>query len=313
MYRKRRKSQSYRSASRGRSGGSFKFIFIAVTAIAVVSALITGSVLGKNAEKAEINSFGRHNLTEFGGVRKPAEDYAGLGKLQAAYVFDEGGDRHSFKNSVGEAEGGNAVAFWVNDGAGTLFFASEFFTEEEKLVTEASSVTAEEISDIIFDRGKLSVTLFKVSSFSEGERGARIVKSAEETAILCELAVAGIDEIILFNLPDDSDLSRSVTAYLAGIEAECERANICVALSQTELSGSGATRIINATEGYADAYAADLRGLTVEQLADAVEKYAYYISNYNMRLVVSSGEETDNEAKKELFKTYGIESYIFAD
>ena len=308
MYRKRRKIKGYRGTVRVGSKGSFKFIFIAVVAIAIISALITGVVLGKNAEKSEINSFGRHNLNEFGGVDKPAADYAELDRLNGVALSDAGNDRQGFKSAVGDVVGGNAVAFWANDSEG-----KPFFTGNTSSVAAASSVTAEEIERIIYERGRLSVALFDVISFKEADQGKRIVRSAEEIALLSELVAAGIDEILLFNLPDDSDLSRSVTAYLALTEAECERANICVVLSEIALKGSGAARMINATEGYADAYAADLRGLSVEQLAGAIEKYAYFISNYNMRLIISSGEQANKDSVLALLDAYGIESYILAD
>ena len=311
MYRKRRKIQSYRGTSRGRFGGSFKFIVIAVVALAIISALITGVVLGKNAERAGIKSFGRHNLTDFGGVKKPVPNYDELGKLQAHFALPEGDDRHSFKIAVGKADGGNAIAFWVNDGEGRLCFAADILSKTTTSMTAASTVTAEEISDIISDEGKLAVALFTVSSFAEEDNALRLIKSAEETALLSEFSGAGVDEIVLFDLPDDSDLARSVTAYLSGIEAECERANICVALSQTALNGSGATRIINATEGYADAYAADLRGLFANELSEAIERYAYFISNYNMRLIVSDGEQAVKNDTVALLEAYGIESYMF--
>lgn len=313
MYRKRRKIQSYRGTSRGSFGGSFKFIVIAVIALAVVSALITGAVLGKNAEKSGVGSFGRHNLTDFGGVKEPAEDYESLGTLKAAYVISAGVDRQGFKGAVNNADEGNAIAFKTGDGVGNLFFASETAAKIGSGLTAVSTVTASEIAEIISDEGRLAVAYFYSSAFAEEDDAVRIVKAAEETALMSELASEGIDEIVVFGLPDDSDHSKNLKAYMAGLEAACGTANVCVALSNTYLGGTGATRVINATEGYADAYAADLSGLSGDGLASAIERYAYFITNYNMRLIVSAADETVKDETLTLLEAYGIESYLFVD
>ena len=176
MYRRRRKIQSYRGTARGHFGGSFKFIVIAVIAIAVVSALITGAVLGKNAEKSGVESFGRHNLTDFGGVDIPDADYVGLGVLRAELVAAAGGDRQDFKNAVNDAEDGNAIAFWANDGEGSLFFATELPAKIGSSLNVLSTVSAEEISELISNEGRLGVAYFISTAFGEEDEAKRIIK-----------------------------------------------------------------------------------------------------------------------------------------
>ena len=311
MYRKRRKIQSYHGTSRGRFGGHFKFVVVAVIALAVASALITGSVLGKNASKSKLDSFGRHNLTDFGGVKEPAEDYTALADVQASYVNAAGVDRSDFKRGVNDAADGNAIAFKANDGAGNIFFSAEVISKAVTSMTAFSTVTAEEIADAINGERKISVAYFYSTAFTWEDNGLRILKIAEELAIISELASMGIDEIVIFGLPDDSDYSRSVTAYMASVEAECETANICVALSESNMNGSGASRVISATEGYADAYAIDMSAVTGEQLGNMIEKCAYFITNYNMRLVLASSEGEARAELLALLESYGIDSYMF--
>ena len=311
MYRKRKKIQSYHKASRGRLGGQFKFIIVAVVALAVVSALITGAVLGKNASKSKLGSFGRHNLTEFGGVKEPAEDYALLSDVRASYVNSSGADRSGFKGGVKDAEDGNARAFKANDGAGNVFFAAEIISKTSTFLTVFSDVTADEITDLISDDGKISVAYFYSSAFGEDDSELGILKSAEELAVISELAKAGVDEIVIFGLPDDSDYSRRVSAYMANLEAVCETANICVALSESDMNGSGVSRLISSTEGYADAYAIDMSGVAKESLGDMIEKCAYFITNYNMRLVLANADGESRTELLALLDSYGIKSYMF--
>lgn len=311
MYRKRRKIQSYHGTSRGRFGEHFKFVVVAVIALAVVSALITGAVLGKNASKSKLDSFGRHNLTDFGGVKKPAEDYSALADIQASYVNAAGVDRSDFKRGVNDAAEGNAIAFKANDGAGNIFFSADVISKAVTSMTAFSTVTAEEISDAINGERKISVAYFYSTAFTWEDSELRILKTAEEIAIISELASAGIDEIVIFGLPDGAEYVRTVAAYMASVEAACETANICVALSEDCMNGSGASRVISATEGYADAYAIDVSAVASESLGDMIEKCAYFITNYNMRLVLANAEGEARTELLALLDSYGIESYMF--
>lgn len=311
MYRKRRKIQSYHGTSRGRFGGHFKFVVVAVIVLAVVSALITGSVLGKTASESKLDSFGRHNLTDFGGVKKPAEDYMALADVQASYVNTAGVDRSDFKRGVNDVAEGNAIAFKANDGAGNIFFAAEVLSKADTPMTAFSTVTAEEIANSINGERKISVAYFYSTAFAQEDSGLRILKTAEEVAIMSELASAGVDEIVIFGLPDDSDYSRTVTAYMASVEAACETTNICVALSEINMNGSGASRVISATEGYADAYAIDLSAVASPRLGNMIERCAYFITNYNMRLVLANAEGEARTELLALLESYEIDSYMF--
>lgn len=311
MYRKRRKIQSFYKPAKSRLGGGFKLIIIAVAILALVSAIITGTILGKTAEKSELESFGRHNLTDFGGVKQPAKDYASLKTVRAEYASSVGVDKSAFKKDVGSSDGGNSVAFKANDKDGNLFFMPQLASKKPLSFNVMASMTAEEAVSAINDNGKVSIAYFYSNALAESDAQLRITKMAEEIAIVSELCSAELFEIALFNLPDESDKVTSVTPYLALLESVSKRTNICVVLSKENMESSGVTRIINATEGYADAYAIDMSGVGNANLGAMIEKCAYFITNYNMRVIVADAEDEVKNETVALLNSYGIDSYEF--
>lgn len=311
MYRKRRKPQSFYGASRSRFSLGFKMLLIVVALLAVLSAVITSAILKGSAEKSGIAAYGRHNLTDFGGVKQPAEDYAALRNVRAEYANAVGSDKAAFKKAVSSAESGNAVAFKVNDGEGNLFFLPSLSSKTVTSFNVMSSMSAEDAVKAVADSGKISVAYFKSRALGEADEGLRIMKSAEEIALVSELCSAGLDEIAVLDLPDDSDKSAYVTSYLSWLETVSRRTNICVVLSKANVEGSGATRIINATEGYADAYAIDMSEVGNASLGAMIEKCAYFITQYNARIIVKNA---DSEVKTEtlvILESYGIKNYEF--
>lgn len=311
MYRKRRKVQSFYGTSRSRFSGSFKMILAAVVLLAALSAFITGAVLSRSASKSALDSYGRHNLTDFGGVEQPAEDYTALRNVKAGYVNSTGADKSSFKKQIAELSDGNAVAFKVNDGEGNVFFSSALPSKNDVSLNFMSPATAEELIKAVSDSDKISVAYFYTDAYSEEDSQLRIIKTAEEIALISELCSEGLYEIALYDLPDDTDKSAYVRSYLSWLEAVCGKTNICVVLSKSNIETSGSTRIINATEGYADAYAIDMSEVENASLGAMIEKCAYYITKYNARVIVAdAAEETRNETLA-ILEAYGIKSYEF--
>ena len=311
MYRKKRKIQSFYKPARSRLGVGFKLIIIVVALLALVSAMITGTVLGKNAEKSELQSFGRRNLTDFGGVKHPAADYASLKTVRAEYASAVGVDKGAFKKDVGASDGGNSVVFKANDKDGNLFFKPELMSKQPISFNVMSAITAEEAVTAVNDSGKISIACFYSNALAESDAQLRILRTAEEIALASELCSAGLFEISVFNLPDESDKVVNVTPYLSLLESVSKRTNICVVLSKENMESSGVTRIINATEGYADAYAIDMSGISNAELGSMIEKCAYFITNYNMRVIVADSEGETKDETVAVLTSYGIDSYEF--
>ena len=311
MYRRRRNTQNRYGGNSNRFGFRFKIILVSVIVIAAVSAFITGAALSSRADKSRHESFGRQNLTSFGGVERPEADYAALGEIKADYVNTSGVDRQSFKSAVADADDADAVAFKANDESGSLFFAPESSVKDKLSFGVLSTVTAKELAEVCEDYTKISVAYFYSAALGEQSGELRVLKSAEELAVISELAAAGINEIAIFGVPDETDLLSSVSPYLAWAESLCERTNICVVLAEDDVKGTGATRIISATKGYADAYAIDFSRVPNAELGDMIERCAYFLTQYNMRVIVADAEEEIRAETLAILESYGIKSYEF--
>ena len=311
MYRKRRKLQGFYGASKGRISSGFKLLIAAVVILAVLSAWITGAVLSNSASKSALGSFGRHNLSDFGGVEQPAADYTALRNVKAGYANSVGADKSSFKKEISNLTDVNGVAFKANDGTGNVFFSSELASTSKFSFNTMSTITAKELVNIASDGEKISVACFYTSALSESDNQLRILKTADEIALISELCESGLYEINLHGLPDETDKLSYVTSYLSWIEAVGKKTNICVVLSKSNVESSGATRIINATEGYADAYAIDMSGVNNASLGAMIEKCAYFITKYNTRIIVRNADADTLNETLSILNSYGIKSYEF--
>ena len=310
MLRRRRRVQNRYNPGRGKKSGRFKLVVILVAVVAVICAVITGLVLGNKAKKSNLESYGRHNLTSYGGVDKPAEDYVALRDIQAMYVDVIGMDKSDFRNSVSNLADGNAVAFKVNDSEGNLFVSFEC-AEKISFQPSNSNITPSEISDVASDEGKVSVAYFYSAATLEENSSVRALKIGEEIALVTELANSGIDELLLFGIKS-ADNMEYVNAYLCLAEAACNRTNICVVLEAEALKNADAVKIISATEGYADAYALDFSGVSNAELGKMIEQCAYFITNYNARiLVLDAAEEEIKTEITAILESYGVKSYEF--
>lgn len=310
MYRRRRNVKNRYGNEQSRFGTKFKIILVAVILLASVSAFITGTLLGRRADSSAYESFERRSLTSFGGVEEPEVDYSALGEITAGFAAAENGEISEFRTDVSELSFGNAVAFEVNNKNGDLLVITEKLLETV-VITNTKTLKLPEITELLVDKQKLGVAVFH-STVSYGKDDAsRAFNAAREFSIISELDVEGIGEIVIKGISDETDSLAYLKPYLLWINNLCESNIICVALDYSHVKGTGATRIINATKGYADAYAIDLAGLSTAELGDAIERCAYFITNYNMRLIVRGMDAADTEEKIALLDSYGIKSYYF--
>ena len=311
MLRKRKTIQNRYNPSRGAQNTRFKLVVLLVVIVAAICAVITASVLGKNAKKSALDSYGRHNLVSYGGTDEPAEDYAALRDLQAVYVGVSGMDKGNFRSSVSRLDNCNAVAFSVNDTDGKLFVSFESLGRLITPITADADITAEDIADVAKDEGKISIAYFYSKALAEEDSATRALMIGEEIAMMTELANGGVNEIAVRGIKAFDNMEY-VRAYFNLMEAACESTNICVVIDKDALENADVTKIISATEGYADAYSLNMSEIGNDQLGDAIERNAYFITNYNARIMVFEADEEEKTAETlAILESYGIKSYEF--
>lgn len=304
MRYRRRKIQYYSGVSRVSSSLVKRpwFPFAAVAVAAVIIALILGAVLGATARKSSAETYGRHELSEFGGVESPEEKYAEVQDLKGEFILAS--DYSEFKSAVKKTDG-NAIMLKVYDGLGNIYFsmpssASAELSSEYRVVY---SIDPKDIAECAESYSVRSVAYFKSGAFLESDFAVRAVSKAREMIILSELIDSGIDEIVISGLPSDSELATEVNSYVKQIYDLCEKVTLGISINSSYIQDSGINRIVAYTQAYADSYFLELTGLGSEEFVKAVENSAYFLTAYNMRVIL-------DESNLEIAENYGISSYI---
>lgn len=300
MYRKRRKIRYYSGpVSRERLRDKPWFPYAVVALVALVLALIVGSILGGVADRTGGKVYERKNLHDFGGVEEAEERFASVPALDADYMSLSGMDNGDIRSALSNLEFGDGVAVLLYDD-GRVYYSTDLEDTTSVSLTEKSSVSLSTFAERAQGKGKVSIGIFLSSAFFEEGEAARILARAEELAILSEIASSGMDELLLVGLPSDPALAVEVNAYLRELSVLLDgRMRLGVAVDGREDATDMAHTVAVAVE-YADRFTLDLRGLSDEELTAAIEANAYYLTCYKMRVMFDTREQY------EIVSSYGV-------
>lgn len=304
MRYRRRKIQYYSGVSRVSLSLMRRpwFPFAATAVAAVIIALIMGAILGATARKSSAQTYGRHELSEFGGVELPEEKYADLQDIKGEFILAS--DYSEFKSAAKKTDG-NAIMLKVYDGAGNIYFSltGTALAELPSRYRVVYPVDPKDVSECAASYSVQSIAHFKSGAFLERDFAVRALSKAHELIVLSELISSGIDEIVISGLPSDSELATEVNTYLKQIYDLCDTTTLGVSVSYSDVQGAGINRIIAYTQAYADSYFLDLTGLGSDDFVKAIQNSAYFLTQYKMRVML-------DEANLEIAQNYGIASYI---
>lgn len=301
MYRKRRKIRYYNGpASRERLRDKPWFPYAVVALVALALALILGSILGRVADRSGGKIYERKNLCDFGGVTDAAEKFADVSPLDADFLSLAGMDNGDIRTELSDLGFGDGVSVLLYDGRGGLYYASETSGIASISLTERSDVTLPEFVERAQNKGKTSIGVLISTAFSKENEAARILKKAEELAVLSEIASAAFDEVLIVGLSSDAGLAAEVNAYLRDVsELLNGRSRLGVAVDGT-LAVADMARVVAASAEYADRFVLDLCGCSNEELTAAIEKNAYYLTYYKMCVMFTARDQY------EIVSSYGV-------
>lgn len=304
MRRRRRRIQYYNAEptrERLRDKPWLPFVLIALAALVV--ALIVGAILGGIARRTERDGITYGDLADFGGAEAPEKTYESLFPMQADFVTHRGMDARDLENAVEDLPDGNAAGLWLYDGRGGVFYQTSLVNKTAEKLTVHVSLTVDECAELLRDEDRYGVGYFVTGAFEETDKQLRLLTEAHEMALLAELAASGIREVVIVGLPTDAEWAIEVGRYVR--QADEVLGNVILGVS-VPADGNGAARLVGATEAFADSYFLDLRALSGETLADAITGNAYYLTYYNMRIMLNEAEREDALAAVHGF---GLSSY----
>ncbi len=278
MLRKRRKIRYYNGpAYAAKLTQRVWFPFAAVAVGALVLGLIVGVILSGVSADSKLARPPKRELVAFGGVEAPSERYGALTAVTAE-VIDTAAFRESELKKEISSRDGNAVGF--------LLFDGELHYKSEADVGYAGGglLDAEEIASCARGKSLYGVACFVSSAFDESDTAKRAYEKGRELALLAEIADAGFRELFVFGLPSDESLVSEVGLFLAQVYDFAPNTRVGVVLDGGA-SDAQIARLVAAAEANADSFALDLRGMSDEQAADAVERNAYFLTQYRMRVI----------------------------
>ena len=295
MFRKRRKIRYYNGpayAAKITQKGWFPFAVVAVAAL--VLGLIIGLILSAVSAGSKQTRLPRRELAEFGGVEQPSEKYAPLLAIEGEAIDVADLSESELKKAISGSEG-NAVGLLLFDGE------LHYHTNTDVGYENGGSLDAKTVASCASNKSSYGVGLFVSRAFEESDTASRAYEKGRELALLAEIADAGFREILIFGFPSDEALLSEVSFFLAQINDFSPKTHVGVVLdggaSDAELA-----RLVAATEESADSFALDLRGMDTEAAAEAVERNAYFLTQYHMRTLLE-GDTAVTEA-------YALKSYL---
>ena len=295
MFHRRRRIQYYRGPAHAEKlTQKIWFPFAAVALAALVFGLILGLILSSVASHSRLERLPKRELKELGFVEKPSEKYAPLLDVEAIFVDPSDMSQSELKKAVASGDG-NATCVLLFDGVPYYDSQLEIGYESE------GALEAKTIAKCADDKSLYGMGGFVSSAFSEKEAVARTYEKGRELALLSELVSAGFDEILIFGLPSDATLVNEVSLFLAEVKELSPKTRLCVVV-KGGASDEEIARLVAATEVSADSFALDLREMEIEKAADTIERNAYFLTQYHMRLLV--------EKNTDVAEAYGLKSWI---
>ncbi len=290
MYRKRRKIRYYNGpTSRERLTAKPWFPYAVVALAALALALILGAILGSIAD-GDKKFYPKKDLLDLGGAEDTDKNFAAVTPLQGDSLSLAGKDNGDIRSALSDLSFGDTVVSVLYDGQGNVYYDSELPSSAVS-VKEKSQVTLDGFAERAADKGRISVGVFVTTAFRETDEAVRIVKKAEEMAILSEIARSAFDELVVVGLPTSAELAVEVNAYVRSAAALLDgKMSLAVAVDGTG-AASDTARLVAASEAYADRLVLDLRGLADTALSSAVEKNAYYVTYYRMCVLFDSADD----------------------
>lgn len=295
MIRKRRKIRYYNGpAYAAKLTQKVWFPFAAVAAAALVLGLVIGWILSAVSADSRLARLPGRELTELGGVEEPSAKYAPLLDIEAAMIDPSDMSESELKKAISGGNG-NAVGLLLFDGA--LHYDSDM----DIGYVGNGTLDAETIAVCASSKNCYSVACFVSSAFAEQDSARRAYEKGRELSLLSELAEAEFREILVFGLPSDEQLVGEIGLFMAEVKELAPKTNVGVVL-RGDASDAELARLVAATEVSADSFALDLRGMDQEEAANAIERNAYFLTQYHMRVLL--------EGESEVASAYDLKSWI---
>lgn len=238
-----------------------------------------------------------------------------VSELNAGVVSLVGATEKSLRSEAERflAAGMTSVSLLLRDGDGNLLFRAKtdeaLGIEDKTGETDRELLSLEEICKPFLVRDIYVSCILPVRYFSDGDEYSQSVLYAYETALLCEIAEAGADEVILLDgdalllsaLQTETEAENAVSEAISELSAMARAVNervpelpVGIALSPAFLATRESDVRLSELVSAFDFSLLDLRSAEKESdlysaVSSGVSEHLYFILRYKMRVLIPAG------------------------
>ncbi len=297
---RRRRVRKHKSKISAESGKALAVVFIWIGAalFAVLLALFVGNLLGDIADSIDLSD-GAPPIYEYGGEA--------VGDISAALFEIRGHSDDSLAAAVANLAEGCDISITLNDSSGTMNYRSQIALSVTGNIGGTCDLTA--ALSAFKARGIYVSGCFYSSFASAGSNAARLAAIEYEAALIAEAIDAGVDDVVIFGLPTDSDGIAYASSLFSKVREKASRnAYLGAAVSYSRFDIGDAAYAIEAYNKFTDFCAIDASGVSSlgTTAAGAAEKILYYFERYPLRLIIADGGYADRELQIKALAGIGI-------
>ena len=274
-------------------------VWASAAALAVIVALAVGNALGDRVESLGGTSSSAPPIYEYNGTDVQPVDAWYL-SLSGQTVESRSATIESLPQSV------RSVSISLRSGEK----APEYYSPVYSAVTGRSSsgVSLPELVDLLHSKGLYVIGCFDLNSANFSGNLSVTALADFETALLCEVASSGIDEIIAMGLPSDELGISTVSSIFKSLRAKHPRVILGAGIGyRTMLSDARATALLSYAK-FADFCAVDTSGVRAagSSTAAVVSELEYLFKSYPLRLLFEISDNDDRRSQVSELNQLGI-------
>ena len=298
-----RSSSGYygRSNYRKRKWRNILIISAISLVILIVVFLVVGNILKKKTQDDDNAGAGGTSVSDNTVIPEPVPH-----SINGYFVDMSGLSYAQFSDWIStlSANGVTAVSLNLTDDTGILLYDSK---TAQKLGYQTASDSRISLSSIVTkaeSRGIYTGAYITLNSFGESDAKVRSAKLAYEAAIVCEIAEAGIDDVIVRCPGISAEYIDELVRFAESIKNINSDAQVGIALTRELLEMPDASLYVEKLVTAFNFTALDLTGNGDSEVSAYVEEslsgpnVRYYILRYNTRILLPYTE--DEEARGQL-------------
>lgn len=270
-------------------------------AVLLVVFLVAGNILKKKTQD-DNNGADETSVTDNTVIPAPIPQ-----SINGYFIDLSGLSYTEFSNQIStfSSNGATAISLNLTDNSGNLLYDSK---TAQKLGYQTTSSSLISLSSIITKTGSSGIytsAYITLTAFKETDAKIRSVKLAYEAALVCEIAEAGFNDIIVRCPEISPEYIEELMGFAKNVKNINNNANIGIAFTKSLLEAEDSALYVDKLVSVFNLTALDLANVENNNILTYLEEsfsnsnIRYYILRFNTRILLPyiTDEETDTKIK----------------